>query len=100
MTTKLSDSEMRSQVAQACMDFGTHLLRVRLSSVTPDDAQTAVQDLFEWFQEENAFTVGNYGIAMKAIDFGEEMLSSRKTLTVTEAIEAIQKLYKSLQEEE
>jgi hypothetical protein len=98
MPTKLSDSEMRSQVAQACMDFGTHLLRVRLSSVTPEDAQKAVTDLFGWFEAKNAFTDGNYTIAMKAIDFGEELLSSRKTLTLDDATGAIQKLYSDLSE--
>jgi len=80
------------------MDFGSQLLRIRLSSVTPDDARAAVTDLFEWFESRNAFTEGNSGIAVKAIDFGEEILTSRKTFTLQDAIDAIQKLYSDLAE--
>jgi len=96
MATKTSDAERRSRVAETCVDFGGDLLRLRLSSMTPDDAQQAVQDLFSWFEEHDAFTEGNVGIAVHAIAFGRQLLDSRKTATLEEAVEAIQNLYSGL----
>ena len=97
MATKVS-AENRSKLAEACLDFGSHILRVRLSSVTPDEAQGRVKDLFDWFAAHDGFTSGNTGIAIHAIDFGEELLESRKTSTIQEAIDAIQNLYSGLSE--
>jgi len=96
MASKGSELERRSKVAEACLDFGGHLLRVRTSSITPEDAQAAVRDLFEWLESKDAFTEANSGIAIHAIGFGEQLLEARKTVSVTEAIEAIQELYAEL----
>jgi len=96
MTSKNTDLERRSKVAEACLDFGAHLLRVRTSSVTADDAKSVVKDLFEWFASQNAFSEANTGIAIHAIGFGEQLLESRKSATLDEATEAIQKLYVDL----
>ena len=93
MATKTNDTERRSQVAEACLDFGSNLLRARTSSVTPDDAQNAVKDLFSWFSSHDAFSDGNVGIATHSLDFGGQLLEARKTSTVQEAIDAIQDLY-------
>ena len=89
-------AENRSKVAEACLDFGSHLLSARSSSVTPDEAQRQVKDLFAWFAAHDAFTPGNVGIAIHAIQFGEELLSSRKTATVEDSIAAIQQLFTDL----
>ena len=96
MAPKNPEQENRSKIAEACLDFGSHLLQVRVSSVTTGDAQTTVKELFDWFVLHDALEEANYGIAIHAIGFGEELLESRKTATVGEAIEAIQKLYLDL----
>ncbi len=96
MASQDTDLERRSKIAEACIDFGSHLFTVRVSSVTPDDIQSCVKDLFEWFEEHEAFTPGNSGIAIHAVGFGEQFLESRKTATVDDAVEAIRNLYKSL----
>jgi len=96
VAAKASEKANRSRVAEACLDFGTHLLRIRTSSVTPSDAENSVTELFEWFEDNDAFTPQNTGIAVHAIDFGKELLESRKTSTVREASDAIQRLYSSL----
>jgi hypothetical protein len=94
MAAKNSDN--RSKVAEACLDFGSHLLHVRLSSVTPDEIQSVVKDLFAWFESKDAFLPANTGIALGAIRFAEELLETRKTATVNEAVEAIRDLYSDL----
>jgi len=96
MAAKTTEIERRSKVAEACVDFGTHLLKVRKISVTPDDAQRAVKELFEWFESHDALAEAGYGIAIHAITFGEELLESRKTVTVDDAVRAIQKMYLDL----
>ncbi len=98
MASATSEAERRSKVAEACLDFGSHLLNVRLSTMTPDDAQSIIKELFEWFTSHNAFSPGNTGIAIHAISFGEQLLESRKTATVQEAVEAIQNLYLEMSE--
>ena len=98
MATKTKSPEFRSKVAEACLDFGAHLLRVRLSSVSSNDAQDAVKELFDWFASNNAFDPANAGIAIHAIDFGKDLLETRKTATVQEAVDAVQTLYSSLME--
>lgn len=98
MATGISETERRSKVAEACLDFGSHLLRIRTSSMTPDDAQDAVKELFEWFTSHDAFSSANAGIAIHAISFGEQLLESRKTATLQEAMEAIQNLYSEMSE--
>ncbi len=85
-------------VAQACISFGSHLLSIRQSSMTADDAQENVKSLFDWFSEHDAFSNSNAGIAIEAIEFGKQLLESRKTSTVNEAVEAIQSLYNDLAE--
>jgi hypothetical protein len=92
----VKNSSNRSKVAEACLDFGSHLLRVRLSSVTPDEIQSVVKDLFSWFESKDAFLPQNTGIALAALRFGEELLEARKTATVDEAVAAIQDLYSDL----
>ncbi len=96
MATKTTDAERRSKVAEACIDFGSHLLRVRISSATPNDAREAARDLFNWFENHDAFTEGNVGIALHAITFGSNLLESRKTATLGDSIDAIQVLFEDL----
>ncbi len=93
---KTSDIERRSKIAEACLDFGTHLLDVRISSITPIEARNYVKELFDWFASQDAFTEVNSGIAIHSIQFGEQLLTFRKTTTVQEAIDAIQQLFKDL----
>lgn len=95
---KTTSTERRSKVAEACLSFGGDLLKARTSSVSSDDAQESVKDLFRWFESQDAFSEGNYGIAIHAVEFGAEVLRNRKTATVEEAIEAIQGIYKELAE--
>ena len=96
MAIKNTEAERRSQVAEACLDFGSQLLRLRVSSVTPADAQGVVKKLFDWFTSHDGFSEANAGIAIHSISFGEKLLESRKTTTVDEAVETIQKLYLDL----
>ncbi len=96
MAAKTTEAERRSKVAEVCLDFGSHLLRVRISTVTASEAQELVKELFDWFASQNAFNEENFGIAIHAVQFGEELLASRKTATVPESIDAIQKLYLDL----
>ena len=96
MASKTTETQRRSDIAKACLDFGSHLLNVRISSVTADDAQRHVADLFDWFASHDAFTEANAEIAIHAIQFGEQLLATRKTATVQEAIEAIQQLFGDL----
>lgn len=98
MPPKNTAAENRSKVAVACLDFGSHLLGVRAGSVTSDDAQRSVKELFDWFAEHDAFTPGNAEIAIHAIDFGKELLTNRKTAIVQDAIDAIQRLFTDLAE--
>ncbi len=89
----------RAAVANACLDFGSHLLRIRSSSVTPHDAQDAVKSLFDWFASNNAFIESNSSIAVHSLSLGKELLEFRKTTTPQEAIDAIEDLYSSLSDE-
>lgn len=98
MPAKTSASERRSRVAEACIGFGKTILQNRVSSASPADVQNAVRDLFEWFEAHDAFTEGNAGIAVRAIDFGGQLLESRKTATVDESIAAVQQVYEDLSE--
>jgi hypothetical protein len=97
-TTRNLEAERRSKVAEACLEFGSDLLRARTSSVTPDDAQNVVKELFTWFEAEEAFKEGNFGIAIRSLEFGTEMLKARKTTTLDETVAAVQKLYRDLAE--
>jgi hypothetical protein len=98
MPTKTSSSERRSRVAESCIGFGRAILETRVSSASAQDAQEAVRDLFEWFKAHDAFTEGNVGIAVRAVEFGGQLLESRKTATVGDAIAAIQQIFEDLSE--
>ena len=96
MASKTTEAGYRSKVAEACLDFGSNLLNLRFSSVTPDEVQSYVKYLFDWFASHHAFTEANVEIAIHAIRFGEEILAARKNATIQEAIEAIQELFENL----
>jgi len=98
MAAQTTEAQRRSKVAEACVDFGRQLLRSRPSSVTADDAQRIMRELFEWFETHGAFAEGNYGIAIRAVAFGEELLESRNTSTPDDAVKAIQGVYEDLME--
>ena len=98
MPAKTNASERRSRVAEACIGFGKTVLQNRVSSASPEDVRNAVRDLFEWFESHDAFTEGNVGIAVRAVDFGGQLLESRKTATVEDAIAAIRQVFEDLSE--
>jgi hypothetical protein len=100
MASKSTASEARAKVAQACLQFGRALLRVRQASVTGQDAQDAVLELFEWFSAHDALSPANASIAVESVGFGQELLDARKSSTTEEAIEAIQDLYSKLVEKQ
>ncbi len=80
-------------VAEACLGFGAHLLRVRLSSVTPSEAQDSARDLFQWFASHDGFEEGSATVAVECAAFGKALLEFRSTATVREALDAIQGLF-------
>ena len=96
MPSEINNGAWRSRIAEACLDFGSHLLQVRSSSVTLDDAQSAIKILFGWFASQDALKEANVGIAIHCIDFGKQLLETRKTVTLQEAIETIQGLFSDL----
>lgn len=96
MATKNIEAEYRSKIAEACIEFASHLLKIRVSSVTPSETLEIATTLFQWFEDHNAFTKGNVGIALKAISYGGDLLASRKTATIHEAVESIQALFENL----
>lgn len=93
-----NNPEHRSKVAEACIVFGADILTLRPSSATPEEIQDWVKELFGWFEEHDAFTTGNHGIAIRATSFARELLESRKTATVDDALAAIRNLYLELSE--
>jgi hypothetical protein len=96
MAAKTTEAERRSKVAEACLDFGSKILENRRSSVTPDDVQRTVKELFAWFESHDGFEEANFGIAVHTIEFGKNLLESRKTATIQDALDAIRKLYSDL----
>ena len=97
MATKTTEVERRSNVAEACLHLGQELLRLRLSTVTAEDAQSAIRELFEWFESHDAFSEANARIAVHSVAFGEQLLESRKSATLSDVIQAIQRVYSDLQ---
>jgi hypothetical protein len=96
MATRTTEPERRAKVAEACLDFGGQLFRLRLSSVTAAEARVAVRDLFTWFAEHDGFIEGNFTIAIQCLGFAQALLEHRSSATVDEAIEAIHDLYTTL----
>lgn len=96
MAARTTEAERRAKVAEACLEFGSHLLRVRLSSVTSQEARAAVRDLFAWFADHGAFSEGSFTVAIQCVAFGRAQLEYRSSATVDEALESIRDLYASL----
>lgn len=93
---RTTEAERRAKVAEACLGYGTHLLKVRPASESAGDASAATKDLFNWFGAHNAFSEANHTIAVGCIDFGRHLLEFRRTTTPAEAMDAIEDLFESL----
>lgn len=96
MAARTTEAERRAKVAEACLEFGSHLLRVRLSSVTAQEARDAARDLFAWFADRDAFGEGNFTVAAQCVAFGRAQLEYRVSTSVEEALESIRELYTAL----
>ncbi len=83
-------------VAEACLDFGSNLLRVRLSSVTPAEAQAATRELYQWFAAHDGFADGKTRVAVQCVAFARSMLEYRMSATPQEAIRAAEELFEDL----
>lgn len=96
MAARTTEAERRAKVAEACLDFGGHLLRLRLSSVTAAEARGVVRDLFAWFADHDGFSEGNFTVAIQCLGFARALLEYRASATMEDALESVRDLYAAL----